>query len=217
MWAQAVVSVEVVDDESVAAQRDAVLRPGFQHRSPVRVVEATPVLLHAPDAVVVVRDRLSLGVDFQQFHRVRHGFRAEPLFVPHLAIELEEPARPTRFGRFIFRFRNRRAVGIADEELHVDVPDHFDATLMNLTIEIHQPLAILVQANDWKVSGITFAVRRVCQAPKVSTVETDLSDVRFRIREKRQVVRIGVFRPVSYQRRELSRLRRFGLSKRRTQ
>src|SRR2546422_2489269 len=92
----AIVPVKVIRNESVHTLRDAEADPGLQHLSPMRIVQARPILAHAANAVVLVRNRFAGSVLLQQFHRVRDGLWAEELFVPLIAIEPEKAARPLR-------------------------------------------------------------------------------------------------------------------------
>src|SRR5687767_13321889 len=92
--AQAVVTVEVVDNEAVDAATDANLRPRLEHVAPLGVIETAPVFLHAANAVVLARPRSAVGVLLEQFHRVLHGPWAKLFLVPEVAVELEEAGRP---------------------------------------------------------------------------------------------------------------------------
>ena len=82
MCAKAVVPVKVVDHESVQTLGDAVTNPGLEHRTPVGVVEAGPVLLHATDGVAIVLDRRAVGIFLQKLQRVNDRPRAKEFFLP---------------------------------------------------------------------------------------------------------------------------------------
>src|SRR5439155_16395699 len=151
----AIVPVKVIRDKTVHSSRDAAAHPGLQHLSPMRIVQARPILAHAANAVVLVRNRFAGSVLLQQFHRVRDGLWAEELFVPLIAIEPEKAARPLRTFR------------IADEKFHVQMTDHLRAAAMQLGVEPREPLRALPMASDGKMPRITIPKWRVGQAPEV--------------------------------------------------
>src|SRR5262245_46319860 len=128
MFAQAVVPVEIVADESVHAATDALTHPRLEHLFPGRITQTGPVLRHAPDGVSAVGDGRAIGILLEQLQRVRHGLGTEHLFVPQIAIELEEAARAVG------------PRGIANEKLDVEMSDDFDAPLVELVVELFKPL-----------------------------------------------------------------------------
>jgi hypothetical protein len=118
----AIVTVKVIRYETVHTLREAEADPGHQHLAPMRVVQARPILAHAANAIVLIRNRFSESVLLQQFHRVRDWLLAEQFFVPLIAIEPEKAARPLQTFR------------IADEKLHVQVTDHLHTAAMQLGV-----------------------------------------------------------------------------------
>src|SRR2546425_12468232 len=146
----AIVPVEIIRNETVHTLRDAEADPGLQHLAPMRVVQARPILAHAANAIVLIRNRFSESVLLQQFQRVRDGLLAEELFVPLIAIEPEKAARPLR------------TVRIADEKFHVHVPDHLHAAAMQFRVEPFEPIGAFAVAAYRKMRGITAAKWRVC-------------------------------------------------------
>ena len=195
--AEAVVAIEVVGDEAVGAAADAGLDPRLEHRPPVRIIEAGPVLLHPADGVLVVDDRLAVRAALQQVQQVIGRPRAELLLVPEVAEELEEAARPVR------------AVGVADEELDVEVADDLDTAAMQLGVEILEPAAAFGPPLHGEVSGIALALGRVGEAPEMPAVEADLHDLGLGIIDERKVSRVGVLGPVGDQPRKFD-ARRLG-------
>src|SRR5205809_7383754 len=69
----AIVPVKVSRNEAIHTSRDSEADPGLQHLAPMRVVQARPILAHAANAIVLIRDRFSQSVLLQQFNRVRDG------------------------------------------------------------------------------------------------------------------------------------------------
>ena len=115
---EAIVPVKIIRDKTVHSSRDAAAHPGLQHLAPMRVIQTGPILAHATDVVVVVRDWFPVSIFLQQFNGVRHRLWAKQLFVPLSAIEPEKTARALR------------AVRITYKEFHVHVTDHLRAAAM---------------------------------------------------------------------------------------
>src|SRR5436189_4687097 len=95
----AIVPVKVSRNETVHTLLDAEADPGLQHLAPMRVVQARPILAHAANAIVLIRNRFTQPVPLQQFHRVSDRLWAEERFVPLIAIEAEKAAGPLRTFR----------------------------------------------------------------------------------------------------------------------
>src|SRR5262249_48875805 len=131
MLAQTVAAIEVVDHEAVHAAFDTAFGPPLEDAAPVWIGETGVILLHAADAVVIADARRAVGVLLQQVERVLDRFRTQLLFVPQVTVELEEAARPLL------------AVGIADQEADVDMADDLDLALVQLCVEVLEPLAAL--------------------------------------------------------------------------
>ena len=112
MLTKAVVPVKIVDHKTVQSLGDAMTNPGLEHRTPMGVVEAGPVLLHATNGVAVVLDWCAVGIFLQKLQWVIDRPRAEEFFLPQIAVELEKTARP--LGAF----------GISHQKLDVEMTDH---------------------------------------------------------------------------------------------
>ncbi len=77
----------------------------------------------------------------EQLQRIGDGAFAELLFVPQIAIELEEPARP-----FL-------ALRVADQKLDVEVTDDLYAAAVQLAVEVLEPGPALGQSFLGKWAG----------------------------------------------------------------
>jgi hypothetical protein len=119
----AIVPVKVIRDETIHTLRNAKAGPGLQNLAPLRVVQARPIFAHPSDVVSLARDRLSEFVLLQQVKRVGNRLWSEQLFIPLIAIESKESARPLRAFR------------IAHQELYIHMADHFHASAMQLGVE----------------------------------------------------------------------------------
>src|SRR5688500_4977740 len=93
MVAVAIVPIKVIRNKSVRSASDAAAHQGFQHLTPMRIIQTSPILAHAANAVGLVRDGHSRFVLFQQIHGISHRLRAEQFFIPLIAIKAEESAR----------------------------------------------------------------------------------------------------------------------------
>ena len=96
MFTQAVVPVEVIDHEPVQPASDSLTHPRLEHRLPGWVAQASPVLVHTADCIGTGLDRRSVGILFEQAQGIGGRSEAERLFIPEVAVELEEAARPFR-------------------------------------------------------------------------------------------------------------------------
>src|SRR5262249_43660654 len=188
--AQAVVAIEVVGDEAIDAALHTGLDPRLEYRSPRGIIEATPVLLHAADAVGAVDDGAAVSVFLEQVARVGYGAFAEALLVPEVAVELEET------GWSLW------PVGVTDKELDVEVTDNLYLSLVEFPVEVGKPLAALVEALDGEMGRVALAEWRVGEAVEVSAVEADLHQLGLCVVDKRQVIRSGILVPVGDHARE---------------
>src|SRR5262249_55217992 len=131
--AKAVVTIEVVGDKAVGTAADAGLDPCLEDRAPTRIIETRPVFLHAADGILVVDDRFAVRAALEQFQQVRGRPGAEFLLVAEVAEVLEEAARPFR------------AIGVADEELDVEMADDLHSAPVQLSIEVFKIPAALAE------------------------------------------------------------------------
>jgi hypothetical protein len=172
MRAEAIVTVKIVADEPIHAPPEAFPHPGLHDLLPGGIPQAGPVLRHPADGVGAVRDGRSVGAAFQEFQGIRHGFWAQPLFVPEIAIEFKEAARTVR------------TIGIADEEFHIEMTHHFGPALMDLAIEILEPVAQLSQAAHGEVRRIAAVLGSMSQTPEMRAIEADLCNLGLRVLDK---------------------------------
>ena len=82
MFAQAIMTIKIVDYEPVYACINTVLHPGFEHFVPVGVVEAGPIFLHPSNGISVVRERCPISFFFQQLQGALYRLGAELFFIP---------------------------------------------------------------------------------------------------------------------------------------
>ena len=191
MFAQAVVAIEIIDHVAIDAPLDAAFDPGAEHRLPVRVSQAGPVFMHAADPVALLANRGSVGAAFEQFAGVGDRFGSQFPLVPQVFVKLEEAGGAVR------------AVDVADQEFHIEMPDHFHATLSQLGVAVGEPLPAFGQPADRKVSWITAIRGRVRQAPEMRAVEAKLRDVGLRRLDERQISWIVVRVPMRHHLGEL--------------
>src|SRR5436305_936575 len=116
------------------------------------------------------------------------AFRA---VVPQVPVEPEEAGRPGG------------PVGVADEELDVEVADDLHTAGVQLPVEVLEPGPELVQPANREVRRVAVVLRRVPEAPKVAAVEADLCDLRPRVLDELEVARVRVLVPVGDEPREL--------------
>ena len=192
MLAVAIVPIKVIRNKPVHSASDAAADPGFQHLAPMRIIQASPILAHAANAVCLVRDWHSRFVLFQQINGISHRLRAEQFFIPLIAIKAEESARTFR------------SIRIADEKFHVHVADHLHAAAMQLGVEPGEPITALAVAANRKVRGIAATKCRVRQTPEVRAVKTDLRNIGFHVVDERQIAGVRVTGPMGDETRKLN-------------
>ena len=199
MFADAVATVEIVDHVAIDAALDASLGPSLQDLPPVRIVEASPVFRHTANLVLHVLAIHPIGRPFEEIVRVSDRFRAEFLFVPQVAIELEKTTRA------VF------AVGIADEELDVEMSDGFDVPLVEFAVHPLEPVAAFFEPLHRQMRRIASVLISVTQTPEVRAVKADLRDFGLALIHERQVilvVAVGV--PMGNHPRKFKSCRRLG-------
>ena len=193
MFAQTIVPVKIIDHESIPPGPDALAHPRLEHGAPVGVVQARPVFLHAADGVAVVDARCAVGVFFQKVQWVFHRLGAELFLVPQFVVKFEKAARAIFARRF------------AHEKLDVEMADDEHVELVQIAVALDEPRAIFREAHFRKVCGIAAAVFRVREAPIMAAVKTHLRQLRPRLLDEGQIIRVRVVRPVGDHGGELER------------
>ena len=113
MFTQAIVTIKIIDHESIQARADALTRPRLENSAPVGVVQACPVFLHATDGVAVVDARRAVSIFFQKIQRVFHRLGAELFFVPQFVVKFKETAWAILTRRFA---HEKLDIEMADDE-----------------------------------------------------------------------------------------------------
>src|SRR5262245_39917679 len=101
-------------------------------------------------------DRRAVEILLEQLDSILHRLGPELIRIPQIAIKLEEP---TWFTVGAFR--------VADEKLHVEMPDDLHLMLVKLPVEILEKVAAFFQSPHRKMRRISAILRRVREAPEV--------------------------------------------------
>ena len=89
-------------------------------------------------------------------------------------------------------------------------PDDLDVALVQVLVEVLEPVAALAQPLHRKLGGIALAERRRRQAIEMGAVPADLDDLRFGILDKAHVPRLAIPGEMGDHAFELDPFRRVG-------
>src|ERR1051326_650488 len=150
----------------------------------MRIVQTGPVLVHAPNSVILLHERVPEPVLLQQIQGSNRRLGTEEFFVPLGGIEFKKTTRA--FG----------TVRIAHQKFHIHMADHLHSSAMQIRIKLTEPFSALAMAAHRQICRISAAKGGVCQTPKMRSVKSHLSDFRLCLVDERQITRIGVVRPM---------------------
>ena len=122
MIAKTIVTIKVIDYEPIQALANALTDPGLKHRTPMGIVQAGPVFLHATDRVAVIPNRRAIGIFFKQIQWIIDRPKAKRLLVPKFAVKLKEAPW------------SLIALGVAHQKLDVEMTDYQRVEQMQLLV-----------------------------------------------------------------------------------